>query len=104
MDSEDLIAAKNLVAVICRDGGHHIEAVGFKQACENAQAHFVRLRTLIDDVLYSGGVVCDQLEAHKSERFGDHDLSEVILLNDLKDIRKEILAVEGWERKEESER
>ena len=33
-----LAAAKNLLAVIHRDGGHHTDAVGLVQSCQDAQA------------------------------------------------------------------
>lgn len=42
-DSEMLL---NLLAVIHRDGGHHVEEVGLEQACEDAQAEYYRLREL----------------------------------------------------------
>jgi hypothetical protein len=104
MNNEELVAARNLVAAICRDGGHHAEAAGFAKACVDAQNHVVRLRHLVENVLELGDVVCDQLGAAKSERAGNHHLAEVMLMRKLDALRLELAVVEGWERSQEPER
>jgi len=40
--------AGNLLAVIHHDGGHHINAVGWKQACEDAKKDVIATRTELD--------------------------------------------------------
>lgn len=40
----DVAAAKDLLAVVHRDGGHHTERVGFAQACADARGAVCNMR------------------------------------------------------------
>lgn len=43
--------AKDLLAVVHRDGGHHTEKVGFHQSCQDAGLEFHRLRSSVESTL-----------------------------------------------------
>lgn len=59
--------ARNLLARIHRDGGHHTEAVGFKQSCLDAEQEWLALRQRVEELERD---ICHS-DAHLMERTGN---------------------------------